>query len=383
MKRLPNAALLGALMCGTAASSLCGAEVILTRVAEGGLQPQAVVSKDGTVHLVQFKGEPKAGNLFYARRPAGAAEFTKTMRVNSLPDSAIALGTIRGAQMAVGKGGRIHIAWNGSGKASAHEGAPMLYTRLNNSGDAFEPERDVMTFTSSLDGGGSVAADERGNVYVAWHGNASEKPQTEADRAVFVAVSTNEGKTFMRERQANPEPTGACGCCGMKAFADANGVLYLLYREARGGVERSATILASEDQARTFRSLHTHPWKVATCPMSSAWLGTGTTQTLAAWETMGQVWFAAIDPRSGEIGKPTAPGDTGKQKHPVAVSNAKGETLLVWTKGTGWMKGGAVAWQLFDREGKPTETKGCTDGVPVWSFATALTRRDGSFEIIY
>ncbi len=395
-----------ALLTGVAARALSGSgvEMILTRVPEGGLQPQALVGSDGTLHLIYFRGDPKAGDLFYARRATGSGEFTKPIRVNAQPGAAIAIGTIRGPQMALGKNGGVHVAWNGSGKASTHPGAPMLYTRLNNNGTAFEPERDVMTFTGGLDGGGSVAADENGDVYVAWHGSATATDGNETDRAVFVAISTNEGRTFGREQRVNREPTGACGCCGMKAFAAADGNLYLLYRAARGGVDRDAVLLASSDRGKTFRGLYVHPWKVTTCPMSSAWLGSaGTNGTIAAWETMGRVWFSPIDRREtggrrSEVGgrisarpltydlRPpvaVAPAGGGGQKHPVAVANATGETLLVWAEGTGWEKGGTVAWQLFDSQGKPTETVGRKEGLPVWSFAAALARPDGDFEIIY
>ena len=235
MNRLIPAAL--ALILTALVSAPLVAEVILSRVPEGGLQPQALVGRDGTLHLVYFQGEPKSGDLFYVRRLPGSTAFTTPTRVNSEPSSAIAIGTIRGPQIALGKGARPHVAWNGSGKATIHDGAPMLYTRLSDNGTAFEPQRDVMTFTSGLDGGGSVAADNSGNVYVVWHGKTPDASQSETERAVFVAVSTDEGKTFAREYQANPDPTGACGCCGMKAFCDAGGSLYLLYREARSGTE--------------------------------------------------------------------------------------------------------------------------------------------------
>jgi hypothetical protein len=71
------------------------------------------------------------------------------------------------------------------------------------------------------------------------------------------------------------------------------------------------------------------------------------------------------------------------KQHPVAVANDEGETLLVWTEGTGWMKGGALAWQLYDAAGKPTDTAGRRDGVPTWSLATAVAHPNGSFEIFY
>ena len=84
-----------------------------------------------------------------------------------------------------------------------------------------------------------------------------------------------------------------------------------------------------------------------------------------------------------EVSKPVAPAGSAKRKHPVAVANAKGETLFAWTEGTGWAKGGAVAWQLYDKDGNATEEKGRADGVPVWSLVTAFARPDGSFVIVY
>jgi prepilin-type processing-associated H-X9-DG protein len=97
---------------------------------------------------------------------------------------AIVAVTIRGAQMALGKYGRVHIAWNGHApEKGSYMEAPMLYTRLNDAGTAFEPERDVITFARGLDGGGSVAADDQGNVYVAWHAPKPGNTNGEAGRA--------------------------------------------------------------------------------------------------------------------------------------------------------------------------------------------------------
>lgn len=357
--------------------------VVFTRAPDGGLQPQALVGPNGATHLIYFKGDPKAGDVFYARRAADEQQFSPPIRVNSQTGSAIAIGTIRGPKLALGKNGRVHVAWNGSGKASGHEGAPMFYTRLKDDGTAFEPERDAMTFTGGLDGGGSVAADSGGNVYVAWHGNTPATKGKEDERAVYLAVSTDEGRTFTREQKVNPEPTGACGCCGLKAFADASGKLFIIYRAARGGSDRDETLLSSRDHGKTFKSLYSHSWNATFCPMSSAWLGPGDgNHTLAAWETMGKVWFAAIDSAGERMGEPVSPGG-GSQKHPVAVTNKQGQTLLVWAEGTGWQKGGDVVWKIFSSDGKSALPGGRKDGLPAWTFPTALVRGDGGFEIIY
>ena len=351
---------------------------------DDGIQPQATVDDEGAVHLTYFKGDPKAGDNFYVYQKPGQPEFSKPIQVNSHSGSAIAIGTIRGAQMALGKNGRVHVAWNGGSGAAAvpHEGAPMLYARMNDASTAFEPERDLINDAVGLDGGGSVAADRQGNVYVTWHGRQPGSEEGEAGRAVFIARSTDDGKTFTREAQANPKPTGACGCCGMRAFADRKGALYLLYRAASEKVNRDVVLLVSRKNGKDFETANAHRWKISTCPMSSAFLSETRDGTLAAWETDGQVFYAVVNPKTLQVSKPIAPPGLEKRKHPVVIGNAKGETLMVWTEGTGWQKGGSVSWQLFDKGGKAIGETGRGGAVKVWSLVSAYAKPDGNFVIV-
>src|ERR1700693_4552409 len=122
-------------------------KVELLKTPDGGIQPQAELDARGTRHLVYLKGDPAAADVFYVRKARGAATFFPPIRVNSQPGSAIAIGSVRGAQLAVGKNGRVHVIWNGSGKAEpkgSSNSSPMLYTRLNDEGAAFEPKPNVM-----------------------------------------------------------------------------------------------------------------------------------------------------------------------------------------------------------------------------------------------
>ncbi|MHB8522456.1 MAG: sialidase family protein [Limisphaerales bacterium] len=360
-------------------------QVEIIRTPDGGIQPQALIDAKGTVHLLYFKGKPAGGDLFYVRREPGRKNFSMPIRVNSQPGSAIATGTIRGGQIALGRRGRVHAAWNGGAGASAvkHAGAPMLYARLNDTGTAFEPERDVITDAIWLDGGGSVAADPRGNVYVVWHASPPGNKAGEAGRAVFVAHSSDDGRTFSREAQANPQPTGACGCCGLRAFADDSGTLYIVYRAATAGIERGETLLVSRDFGKSFALAALDQWRASTCPMSSVSLAGKPGGVLAAWERADQVYFSTIAAGAVNGSVPQAPAGTGPRKHPVAVGNATGETLVVWTEGTGWERGGSLAWQLFDPQGRPTRQSGRSDGVPVWGLASAVAQPDGRFLVFY
>jgi hypothetical protein len=257
-KHMAIAALVILFVGNNEAATEPGSKVTVLRTPNGGIQPQAVADAKGALHLIYYKGEAGAGEIFYVRREAGQERFSEPLRVNSQPGSAIAAGTVRGGQLALGKAGRVHVAWNGSGKSVG-----MLYARLNDARTAFEDQRDLMQQTDVLDGGGTVAADDVGNVYVAWHGNVKGKPnETEGTRKVWIVRSTDEGKSFSKEAPANTQPTGACACCSTKAFVDSKGNLNLLYRSATAKVNRDIYLLSSKDKGTSFQSAIVHKWKV-------------------------------------------------------------------------------------------------------------------------
>lgn len=371
-----------------AAESTLAKPPTILETPERGLQPQAVIDAKGTLHLIYFKGKEGEGDLFYVRREGGKGEFSKPIRVNSQPGSAVAIGTIRGGQMALGKDGRVHVVWNGSMKAlpkAPNNSHPMLYARLDDAGKAFEEQRNLMQNTFVLDGGGTVAADQAGNVYVSWHGIQVGTLNGEENRHVWVAVSTDDGKTFAKETLASEKGTGACGCCGMRGFADSKGAIHFLYRSASTKMNRDIYLLTSNDQGKTFQSTLVQKWSVNSCPMSSEAFAEGPGGLAATWETQGQVSFARLPAGSSTISKPiSAPGAGKNRKHPAVAVGPKGETLLVWTEGTGWQKGGALAWQMFDAAGKPTAEKGRVDGgIPVWGLPTVVADGEGGFIIIH
>lgn len=363
-------------------------KVTLLRAPEKGLQPQAVMDAKGVLHLIYFLGDPKGGNIFYVRSEDAGATFSRPIQVNSQAGSAVAAGNIRGAHLAVGRNGRAHVAWMGSGKAEPKgpsDATPMLYSHLNDGGTAFEPQRNVIHAAVGLDGGGSVAADDAGNVYIAWHApEPGAKGHQEQNRRVWVVRLTNDGKSFVDETVASEAGTGCCGCCGMRAFADRKGNVYFLYRSAKQEVNRDTYLLVSKDRGQKFQSDKVQPWNVSKCPMSSYAFAEGKDGVLAAWETDGQVSFARIDPESGKRSDPVpAPGSGKDRKHPAIAGNGRGETILVWTEGMGWNRGGTVVWQVFDKGGKPSTETGRADGVPTWSLVTVFPRPDGGFAIIY
>jgi hypothetical protein len=373
------------------------ARVQFLHVPDGGLQPQVTVDKQNRLHLIYFKGDPQHGDVFYVRSQNWGSTFSAPIRVNSQPGSAIAMGSIRGARIAIGKNGRVYVAWNGSTLASPkaplnpampadspYNGTPMLFTRLNNAGTAFEPQRNLMTQTFGLDGGGSIAADESGNVYVAWHGKQAGAPDGEDGRRVWIARSEDNGAHFSAETASNLDPTGACGCCGLSIFADENGDVYGLYRTAHENVHRDIVLLLSTDHGSTFRNRMVDPWKIAACPMSSMAFAQGRGTVEIAWQTKTEVYYAAVRPGTLEVSAPVAaPGSGTLRKYPALAVNSQGQTLLAWTDGTTWGKGGLLEWRVFDRQGTPVGERGAIPDLPAWTFGAAFARPDGSFAVLY
>jgi hypothetical protein len=364
----------------------------LIRVPNGGIQPEAVVDSAGNVHLVYLAGELRAADVFYTRSADGGRTFSTPVRVNSQEGSAIPGGAIRGAQIAVAPSGRVHVAWNGSDKAlpkppvnpkTKIAGMPMLYARSDPRGASFEPQRNLMTETTDLDGGGTIAADSRG-VYVAWHANTADGEGGEAARRVWVARSADDGATFERERPVSDPATGVCGCCALRLFAAPGGELHLLYRSATNMTHRDIYSLTSRDQGRTFQSGRVHEWEIGACPMTSMSVSAAGQAVLRAWETDGQVYFDSTGAKHGPIAPPVSDSQTSaRRKYPRLAASRDGTVLLAWTDITSRTAPGTLAWQAFDANGRPTPLKGAQPGVPASSFGAVIARPDGGFTIVY
>jgi hypothetical protein len=356
-----------------------GAKVNVAPLPADGIQPQAAIDANGVIHVVYFTGKPAGGDLSYVKLRADGSTASAPVRVNSLAGSAIASGSVRGAQMSLGRNGRIHVAWHGSQPVSAQDGSdvPVWYTRSAD-GVKFEPQRAVSGNSHGLDGG-SIAADRSGHVAVVWHA-LGNKPG-EDNRTVYLARSSDDGATFSAVAPATTAPVGACGCCGVRAKFDRTGTLHVLYRAATDGSHRDTTWLMV--QATTSSApIRVHPWELQSCPMSTFALTETPDGLLAAWETAQQIYSTTLEPTTGKVGEISAMPGSGIRKHPSVAVNQAGERLIAWTEGTAWNRGGTVAWRLSDRSGAELASEGKAGPVPVWGLVQALALNDGSFLIV-
>ena len=132
-------------------------------------------------------------------------------------------------------------------------------------------------------------------------------------------------------------------------------------------------LVSSADHGLSFHSKVLHPWSTNVCPMSSEAFAEGPSGLVASWESAERVYFSRINPDTLEAAPPiAAPGRPAARKHPSLAVNSAGETILVWAEGTGWARGGALAWQVFDAGGQPTAEHGrLSEGIPVWNDRTS------------
>jgi hypothetical protein len=344
-----------------------------------GLQPQAVVDGLGTLHVIYFKGDPAGGDLYYVRRPSTSEPFSPPIRVNSEPGTAIAIGTIRGGHIALGRNGWIHVAWDAA-HPIVEAGArylPMYYARLAPSAAAFEPQRAIGR-TVNLDGG-TMTADASGHVYLTWH--AQGATAGEEHRAVYVAASVDDGAHFGGAKPIIHDG-GVCGCCGVTALVDRDNRLNILYRAATDGVHRDLTwaVVGDDGGVRTERL---GVWDLNACPMTTSALVQNGGGLVAAWETEHQIYCTSLDPDRLSHTSVQPVSGTGIRSHPSVAVNGRGDRLIAWTDGTAWARGGTVSWELQDASGTRIASHDNAGSVPVWGLVQSVGLPDSSFVIVH
>jgi hypothetical protein len=350
-------------------------------VPDGGIQPQAAVDSRGTLHLIYYKGASSGGDLYYVRRGARDAAWSTPILVNSERGSAIAAGAVRGGRLSLGRNGWVHVAWNAAHPVD-HDGqtiTPMWYTRLAPGARAFELQRALGTHTKNLDGGGTVAADGAGHVYVVWHAAGAE--EGEPHRTLLVAASSDDGAHFAPDR-VFPNAGGACGCCGVYATVDRAGALQILYRAAADGVHRDATWM-TVDARHAAAPVRLQPWDLPACPMTTFALAEAPDTLVGAWMIEQQIFTADLNPATRTASAPSPMEGTAVRNHPAVAIDRAGDRLFAWIEGANRSREGSVAWELRDRGGRRIASSHAAGVTPPLSLVTVVPRADNSFALIF
>jgi hypothetical protein len=189
--------------------------------------------------------------------------------------------------------------------------------------------------------------DRQGRIYVAW---IDERDKRKEDRGgeIWLAVSTDRGRTFSRDRRIL---TDVCECCRTNLQVDAAGNLYLSYRVVprSGPMYRDIIIARSQDGGKTFAQtvVSEDKWEINGCPVAgpsfsidnrgvitAVWfMGGGERPGLyCATSTDNEKTFAPrrlLDPQQ-KIGKRAHTASLADGAIFVAWDDADGKTFSVW-----------------------------------------------------
>ena len=298
---------------------------------EGGSVPDAEIDSAGVIHLAYVKGN----DLYYVKSADEGKTFSAPLRVNGEPGF-VSGGMFRGPDLAVGRGGRIHIIWynDASKQARPKDQWGVTYARLEPGAKSFTVEKNLNHLPSD---NFSLAANRSGDVAVIW-----------TAEGMFVNLSRDDGQTFGPAIQVNPGEVDPCECCATRRYLDREGKLYCLYRERTENL-RDMYLLSGKltggglPEKFQRRKVSGDTWKIEGCPMTGSFIEPdGEKGLLLGWETKAQIHFAGESPSGEELLPGSGVPAVGRGKYPVVLGSGGKEVLVAWKKGNN------LEWKLYN-----------------------------------
>lgn len=316
----------------------------------------AKIDAEGTIHLLC----DAADGPWYAKSTDGGVTWSASMPVVDAQSRRPGL-EFKVSDMAVGKGGRIHVAMSTNAwklKLPKEEWG-FFYASLDAGAKAFSPVRNVNRKPSE---GFSLAADDKGNVTACW---LSDK--------LYANVSRDNGKTFSPNVEIDPT-YNPCNCCTTSAAYGADGKLAVLYREETNNQRDMFLVLWDQTRNRcTIKRVSGTPWSIEGCPMTYYMVARNEDGFTAIWPTKGDVYFVRLDGQGNALspGEIKTPGTTGMRTGALVLNAPDGSTL------TAWKKDGQLGWQLYDTDGQPSGRPGAA--ASPGNGVAGVVSKDGEF----
>lgn len=342
----------------TASPGISADLVRVIRTPNNGQVPDAETDKNGVIHIAYVSNL----DAFYVSSTNDGTTFTTALRINSEPGSVHPPNMFRGPDLAIGKTGRVHVAWyvNAYQRKLPEHNWGVHYSHLDAGQTAFVK---ALNLNQKPSDNYSLAADDNGNVAVIW---MKEK--------IFVNTSTNNGQTFFFAQ--NIPISTPCECCASRAYFSRDNTLYVAYRDKANDI-RDMQLLTRAKMSGAFakQKISSTPWLIKGCPMTGAFLtGSRNGLIIMAWETKGEISYTRIDP-SSRFASPTEIKAAPKGKWPIALAAPDGTVLVSWKNGS------ALSWQLRDASDKPIGEAKTQPSRNTHRHAGVVTQ-DGSFLLI-
>ena len=267
-------------------------------------EPAIASSADGTIYVAWVNHDAKQADVMLARFGGDGAMQGSPVRVNRQQGIATAW---RGDQpsLAVAEDGSVYVVWTARIHANGKHGTDLYISVSNDRGQTFASEVKINDDKiPGPHGMHSLAVAKDGRLYVSWLDERNvhkPKPSTkgeghhmESNRDLFIAYSTDGGRTFSANRKVASE---ACPCCKTSLAVSSDGTLYAGWRQVLPGNFRHIAVASSTDGGANFSSpkiVSDDRWVLQGCPVSGPSLSVDPNGSLKV------LWYAA--------GEANAPG---------------------------------------------------------------------------
>lgn len=177
-----------------------------------------------------------------------------------------------------------------------------------------------------------LAGGPDGRVHVAWVDGRDGKRAGDAVAAeLYLATSTDGGRTFGRPVKVTADAPGVCPCCQPALAVDADGKVWIAYRSSERNTKEIA-LLRVERQRVTAAQVSDDRWQFNGCPMAGPSLavsGPGEGFVLA-WRRDGDVQ-AVVSRRGPSRFEPQE--RLGRGRYYATAVDGRGRLLLLWDEG--------------------------------------------------
>jgi hypothetical protein len=266
-------------------------------------EPVTAASSDGNLYVAWVNHEVKnQADVMIGRFDSQGKMRGAPVRVNPQPGGATAW---RGDQpsVAVAEDGAVYVVWTARVEADGKKGTDLYLSVSTDMGQTFAaPVKINDDKVPGAHGMHSLGIAGDGRIYVSWLDERNvqvPKPSTKAEghhmesnRELFIAHSTDGGRTFSRNQKIATE---ACPCCKTALAVAADGTLYIGWRHVLPGNYRHIAVTSSSDRGATFSKpviVSDDKWVLQGCPVSGPSLSVNDAGVLKV------LWYAAGEANS-------------------------------------------------------------------------------------
>ena len=267
-------------------------------------EPVTAAAPDGSFYVAWVNHDLKQADVMLAQFNGDGEMRGSPVRVNRQAGVATAW---RGDQpsLAVAPDGSVYVVWTARVESAGQHGTDLYLSVSNDRGQSFASEVRVNDDKApGAHGMHSLAVAKDGRIYVSWLDERNvHKPKPsqkgeghhmESNRDLFLAYSTDGGRTFSANRKVATE---ACPCCKTSLALSPEGTLYAGWRQVLPGNFRHIAVVSSKDGGTSFSSpviVSDDRWVLQGCPVSGPSLSVD-----RASGSLKVLWYAA-----GEAGAP-------------------------------------------------------------------------------